>query len=281
VFSAFDSLDWGTQGNRELPRVPHLQPLYDLGLKAPRGEAIMIAGRSGTMKSMFALWWTYMMGVPTLYFSADMSPTTVGLRLASMLTGHTDAQVTRALREDPAARAAYAEHLAGVRVWFEYGAITWAGVDTALDAYVSIWDDYPTVVVLDNLMDVQGATSEYSVQMEVMASATDLARAIDAAVVILHHATDKTQSKTDPWIPPARSDVKGGLSEKPALAMSVAYVPDSREYRMAIIKQRNGPCDPSGNTYATLYAQPDIARFYPTPQLPGMTSTFTTAPSVR
>jgi hypothetical protein len=274
VFSAFDSLDWGTQGDRELPRVPHLQPLYDMGLSVPRGEVVMIAGRSGAMKSMFTLWWLCMMGVPALYFSADMSPTTVGLRLASMLSGHPKEHVTRQLREDPAARAAYAERLAAIKVLFEYGSITWSGVDTALDAYVSIWDDYPTAIVIDNLMDVEGASSDYGVQMETMLAATDLARAIDCTVFILHHATDKPAGKFDPWTPPPRSDVKGGHSEKPALSLSVAHVKETGEYRVAITKQRNGPSDPSAQTWATLYVQPDIARFYPVPQLPGMTSTF-------
>jgi len=278
VFSAFQSLDWGTRGARLLPHVPHLQPLYEIGLRPPRGEVIMITGRSGSMKSKFAMWWVWLMGLPTIYFAADMSQATVGLRLASLETGIPDWQIAKRLKEDKAARSHYAERLAAVRIWFEYASpIRWDKIDAALDAFVSIWDAYPAILVIDNLMDIEAASSEYGPQMEAMAAITELSRAIGCTIFVLHHATDKPPASRDrdPFTPPPRTDTKGGLSEKPSLAVSVAFDQASKELRAAIIKQRDGASDPTAKTWATLYADLDTGRFYPSKQIPGMTSTFT------
>jgi hypothetical protein len=276
VFSAFQSLDWGARGARLLPHVPHLQPLYEIGLRPPRGEVIMITGRSGSMKSKFAMWWAWIMGVPTLYFAADMSKATVGLRLAALEIGKPDWQIAKRLETDPAARAHLAERLAGLKMWFEYASpIRWDTLDAALDAYVSIWDAYPELIVLDNLMDIEGSSSEYGPQMEAMAAITELARAIDSTILVLHHATDKPQGqRRDPSLPPPRADIKGGMSEKPSLTLSVAFAKEEQQLRVAIIKQRDGACDPDASTWATLHADPDVGRFYSAPQVPGMSSTF-------
>ncbi|OJF13119.1 hypothetical protein [Couchioplanes caeruleus] len=37
------------------------------------------------------------------------------------------------------------------------------------------------------------------------------------------------EAKSDPWAPPSREQVKGGLSEKPELSLSVALDPNSME----------------------------------------------------
>jgi hypothetical protein len=37
------------------------------------------------------------------------------------------------------------------------------------------------------------------------------------------------------------------------------------EYRVATIKQRMGPCDPTARKYAILYCEPELTRFHATP----------------
>jgi hypothetical protein len=82
-------------------------------------------------------------------------------------------------------------------------------------------------------------------------------------VILLHHASDKSwEAKADPWAPPSRDQVKGGLSEKPELSLSVALDPTSMEYKVAVIKQRMGPSDPTARRYATLRCEPDKTRFH-------------------
>ena len=69
-----------------LPKVPELAPLYDWGAAPRVGQVIMIAGRPGSQKSGFALFWVRQMGLPTLYMSGDMTPFEATSRLVGMET---------------------------------------------------------------------------------------------------------------------------------------------------------------------------------------------------
>jgi AAA domain-containing protein len=258
------SLSLHAASGRELPRVPAFAALYARGCRPRHGEVVMIAGRSGTQKSGLALFWVAQMNLPTLYFSADMSPFTASSRLASMVTGDTTEQVERGMAAGGASRARYLAALAPSRITFAFGSpITWPALDEELEAYVELWDAYPQVIVCDNLMDFDAAEADYTAQMAVMSGLTELARSTGATVIVLHHASDKSwEAKTDPWAPPSRDQVKGGLSEKPELSLSVALDPHSLEFRIAVIKQRMGPSDPTARQYAVLWCEPERTRFH-------------------
>jgi hypothetical protein len=234
-----------------------------MGVRPRHGEVVMIAGRSGTQKSGLALFWVQSMNLPTLYFSADMSAFTASSRIASMVTGDTTEMVEAGMAAGGEHRARYLDALVDSRITFSFGApITWRQVDEEMEAYVELHDQFPEVIVFDNLMDFEGAESDYTEQMAVMSSVTELARATGATVILLHHASDKSwEAKTDPWAPPSRDQVKGGMSEKPELSLSVALDPTSLEYNIACIKQRMGPCDPTARRYATLRCEPERTRF--------------------
>ncbi|MEU3045826.1 AAA family ATPase [Streptomyces sp. NPDC006984] len=251
------------EAGKELPRVDAFEALYNLGCRPRHGEVIMIAGRSGTQKSGLALFWVAQMNLPTLYFSADMSAFTASSRLASMATGDTTEMVEAGMATGGRYRETYLNALSGSRITFSFGSpITWRAVDEELEAYVELWDDYPGVLVFDNLMDFENAESDYTEQMAVMSGLTELARATGATVIVLHHASDKSwEAKSDPWAPPSRDQVKGGLSEKPELSLSVALDPTSLEFKIAVIKQRMGACDPTARRFATLRCHPEITRF--------------------
>jgi hypothetical protein len=223
----------------------------------------MVAGRSGTQKSGFALFWTAQMNLPTLYFSADMSAFTASSRLASMFTGHNTEQVEANMKIGGVNRQQYIDALADSKITFSFGSpIRWQQVDEELEAYVELWDTWPEVIVFDNLMDFEGGESDYTEQMAIMSNVTDLARATGSTVILLHHASDKSwDARTDPWSPPSRDQVKGGMSEKPELSLSVALDPHSLYYKVACIKQRMGPSDPTAQSFATLRCLPDVTRF--------------------
>ncbi|WP_406409674.1 AAA family ATPase [Streptomyces halstedii] len=224
---------------------------------------MMIAGRSGTQKSGFALFWVAQMNLPTLYFSADMSAFTASSRLASMATRDTTEMVEAGMAEGGKYRQAYIDALASSNITFSFGSpITWKQIDEEIEAYVELWDAYPQVVCFDNLMDFEGAESDYTEQMAVMQGATELARDTGATVILLHHASDKAwEAKSSPWNPPSRDQIKGGLSEKPELSLSVALDPTSMAYHVACVKQRMGPCDPTAQRYTTMICEPEYTRF--------------------
>lgn len=257
------SLSLHADAGRELPRVEELDALYRKGVKFRHGQVIMIAGRSGTQKSGFALWLAAQWNVTTLYFSADMSGFTASSRLACMQTGDVTEVVEAGMAMGGAVRQRYLDALNPLKFQFSFGSpITYRGVDEELEAYIELWDAYPELMVFDNLMDFDGAESDYTAQMEVMSYVTDLARNTGATCMILHHASDKSwEAKTDPWRPPSRAEIKGGMSEKPELTLSVALDPTSYEYNVACIKQRMGPSNPTGEHYATLRADPERTRF--------------------
>ncbi|MEU4155674.1 AAA family ATPase [Actinoplanes sp. NPDC026670] len=252
------------ESGKELPRVPALESLYRRGVKFRQGMVVMIAGRSGTQKSGLALFLTAQMGLPSLYFSADMSAFTASSRLASMATGDLGEVVEAGMAGE--GRQKYIDALADSNIQFSFGSpITWKQVDEELEAYVELWNRFPSVIVFDNLMDFEGAESDYTEQMAVMQSATELARSTGSTVILMHHASDKTwEAKQDPWMPPSRDQVKGGLSEKPELALTVALDPHSMEYRIACVKQRMGPCDPTARSYAVVWCEPELTRFHAT-----------------
>ena len=224
----------------------------------------MIAGRSGTQKSGFAMFWVAQMGLPTLYFSGDMSRSTASARFASMVTGDPSEVVEAGMAAGGLDELRYLEALEGLNhIQLSYGTpITWQAIDEELTAFIEVHDAYPQVIVIDNLMDCEDAESDYTAQMAAMSNLTELARTTGATVIILHHATDKSwDAKTDPWSPPSRSEIKGGLSEKPELSLSVALDPTTLEFKVAVIKQRSGPSDPTGRNYASLRCYPDVTRF--------------------
>ena len=255
---------------RPLPRVDGLEDLYRLGggsgVTPRHGEVMMIAGRSGSQKSGFALWYVDSLDLPALYFSADMSPATASARVASLRAGLTTEEVEYIMSPDgnPAQRAELEDLTQGSKIHFSFGnPIRWSQVDRELEAFVELHYSYPEVVVFDNLMDFDGADSEYAEQMAVMQDSTALSREIGAATIVMHHASDKGwDARKDPFKPPSRDQVKGGLSEKPALSLSVSLDPDSLEFRIACLKQRGGPSDPTAKRYATLIAQPQYTRFH-------------------
>ncbi|WP_263729934.1 AAA family ATPase [Cellulomonas sp. SG140] len=264
MLTASRALSLSSQSSPELPRVAALDDLYRMGVRPRQGEIIMIAGRSGTQKSGFALWWVLNMGLPTLYFSADMTPFQASVRIACSATNKTTEQVELGMA-DEAIAPAIRHAVDSVPITFSFGSpITWHAVDDELTAFVELWNAYPAVIVIDNLMDIEGASADYTAQMEAMQNIADLSRATGSTVLVLHHASDKSwEAKSDPWKPPSRDQVKGGMSEKPELSLSVALDPTSYIYRIACLKQRMGPSDPSAQTFATLRADPARTRFLP------------------
>lgn len=266
MLTASRSLTLSAEAGHELPRVPAFASLYAKGCRPRHGEVIMVAGRSGTQKSGFALFWTAQMNLPTLYFSADMRPFTASTRLASMMTGETTEEVEVGWDRSLEDRQRYLDAVAKLNITFSFGSpIRWPVVDEEIEAYVEVHDMYPQVIVFDNLMDFEGAESDYTEQMAVMSTVTELARYTGATVILLHHASDKSwEAQSEPWQPPSRKDIKGGMSEKPELSLSVALDAHTMDYRVAVIKQRMGPSDPTARTYAVMRCDPARTRFYAT-----------------
>lgn len=256
-----------------LPEVPELRPLYKWGIKPRRGQVIMVAGRSGSQKSGFVLFWVAKMGLPTLYFSGDMTPFEATSRLASVQTGETQEVIEAGMLGPDKER--YLRSLDELKIQFSFSSpIRFDNIEAELDAYVEVHNAYPEVIVVDNLMDIEGCESEYAAQQAAMQDLTALARDTGATVIVTHHATDKSAEATfHPGQPASRREIKNGMSEKPQLTLSVALASDYDpktgkmfyNFLVACVKQRSGRSDPTAMDCVTLRAYPELTRFGPPP----------------
>lgn len=244
----------------DTPKMPHLdalQPLYNMGVYLRRGQLIMIAGRSGSMKSTTALYLSEAWGLPTLYFSADMSADTATLKIAALRTQRTISEV-----EDAKARGEaqeYNEALRQSKIEFSFRSpITFPNIIGELNAWVTLHNSYPEVIVIDNLQDMEGGESDYSEQMFNMSALSDLCRQTGSTVIVLHHANESGMFSAGDYVkPPARHTIKNKVTEKPELILGVAANSDLGDLYLAPLKNRQGPDDPSGNTYAKLRIDPE------------------------
>ena len=242
----------------KLPQPPSLKPLWDLGAVPRHGQLIMVVGRPGSQKSGFVLYWTRMMNLPTLYFSGDMSPFEATSRLVGMETG----DVIDKIEADPEAER-YAKALSDIDITFSFGQpIRWSRIQDEIDAWVELRNDYPSIIVVDNLMDIEDCEADYQAQSEAMQNLAALTREYGVTVIVIHHATDKSQGAADaPGWPAPRREVKNGLAEKPQLTLSVALEPVTNTFRCAVIKQRTGKSDPSAQRACDIRAIPSLTRF--------------------
>lgn len=250
-----------------LPQPDSLAPLWGkLGAKPREGDLVMIAGRPGHQKSGFAMFWVAEMKLPTLYVSGDMTAFEATSRLASMRTGETAEEVEAGWLTDEG-RQRYGDALRDVDFTFSFGSpITWAAIEAELDAYVELHNVLPKILVIDNLMDMEGGESDYTAQTAIMQDLTGLSRETGITVIVLHHATDKgARAQSDPGLPPPRGEIKNGLSEKPQLIFTVAFYDElaPARLRVACVKQRSGKADASAATWVELRAFPEVTRFEP------------------
>lgn len=256
------ALRLNASAGKPLPYVADLQHLYEIGFAPRHGQLIMVAGRSGSQKSGFVMWWVDQLDLPTLYFSGDMSPFTASARIASTRYGQTTEDIEAILDRKDDQTNELMRALDGSKMQFSFGSpITWRAIDEELRAYVEIHNAYPSIVVFDNLMDFDGAEADYSAQMETMQYITEFTRETGSTCIVMHHASDKAMDPRRPWKPPSRADVKGGLAEKPELSLGVALDNASLDFNIAVLKQRMGPQDPSGEHYVSLRCIPELTRF--------------------
>ena len=265
------SFERASQTAAELPRIPQLEPLYrNQDMHIHKGDLVMIAGRSGSQKSGLAMFITAMLNQPALYISGDMTPWEASTRIISLNTQHTTTQIQHNI--DNYGPEYYRDSIHhGQHITFSFQSpITWTDITMELQAYMEMWNTFPPIIVIDNLMDIQDCESDYQAQQEAMQWITALGRDTGSTIIVTHHATDKTG--TDIEHPPARREIKNGLSEKPQLILGVSFYGGEdngngltipAEARIAVLKQRTGKSSPDGTRYERLRAYPEYTFFGP------------------
>jgi predicted ATP-dependent serine protease len=130
-----------------------------------------------------------------------------------------------------------------------------------------MWGRSPTLIVVDNLMDIAiDGHEEFAGMRAVMKELKYLARDTNACVLVLHHT--KEGAPGFPCQP--RSALQGMVSQIPAMVLTVGQMMQGSDVYLCIapVKNRYGKADHTGNTYISLSFEPgsmyleDVVRDY-------------------
>lgn len=217
----------------------------------------MIAGRPGSFKTTVALNAIVNMGLPTLGFSNDSDDLTVAARLLAISTGRSTEDTEDWINADPEGAGAALQRFDFLRwnflpnpdlndVWLE----TYAYAETH-----GVW---PKVILIDILKSValpNGGADEWGTLREVMLESVVLARETEAAVILVHHATDGAKGKPVP----TRADVLGKVAALPAVMVNVG-MDDADELWVAGVKVRKAKSDPDAKNPFRMTVKPECAQ---------------------
>lgn len=241
-----------------LPKVEELSALYQYGFLPRRSQLLMVAGQPAAGKSTFTMWLAHRMGLRTLVFSADQDSHTSITRLAACITGYTVNSVMKGM-ESANGFGFFSDALASSRIQFCFDSSpTMEDIALELDAYVEMWDAYPEVIVIDNLVNVEAETAEDVGGLRlVMKELHAMSRYTGAAVIVVHH----TLENDTPHLPQSRKDLYGKVGKLPERILTVASDPDEGSMRISVVKNRGGKQDPTGKTFFRLQSYPERASF--------------------
>lgn len=221
----------------------------------------MIAATPAAGKTFLATKLVQRINEPTLFFSADTDEATMLVRAAAMVTGDRQADVRQALAEDGVDY--YAERLSegfgDVRFVFETDP-TYEDLELETAAFAEVYGNFPSLIVVDNLMNVVGENeNEWSSMRDTTKAIKRLVRITSAALIVLHHMSE---NNAKPNYPAPRRDIQGKVSQLPELIISLAASEDGGSLRACAVKNRFGIGDPTGSAYVEVPVDLDVGGFY-------------------
>jgi predicted ATP-dependent serine protease len=243
---------WGGVLTKATPLPDVWASLKAKEIKFRRGQVCMVAAAPNAGKSMFALIYAIRAQVPTLFFSADTDTTTVMMRAAAHISGHSQVTVEANLATNT---HYYDQHFE------KFGHIKWVfdsspsidDLELEIRAYVELYGQAPELIVIDNLMNVTAETdNEWAGLRSIMMELHDMARKTEACVLVLHHVSEQSEYGS-PTKPPHRRAIHGKVSQLPALILTLGYDPAEATLRVAAVKNRFGPHTADASDWAALF----------------------------
>jgi len=219
-----------------------------------RSEISMIAGTPGAGKSTLALAIALRAKVPTLYISADTNAHTMAMRLLSMIINKPQSEAEMLLIDDVENSRKIINNSSGHIFWSFESAPTLSDLDQEVEAFEELWGCAPTLIVVDNLMDIANdGGEEFAAMRSTIKELKYLARDTNAAVLLLHHT--KESYVGNPCQP--RSALQGMVAQLPALICTVGSNAPGF-IAVAPVKNRYGKADPTGDTAFWLQFNPEM-----------------------
>jgi KaiC/GvpD/RAD55 family RecA-like ATPase len=217
-----------------------------------RGQVTMVAAAPNAGKSMLALVYAIQAKVPTLFFSADTDSTTVMIRAAASLSGHTQQTVEKNLLQNPHYYSKWLGDMGHIS-WVFDSSPSLDDLEMEIKAYIELYGVAPELIIVDNLMNVAAETdNEWAGLREIMMNLHDMARKTEACVVVLHHVSEASEYGS-PTQPPPRRAIHGKVSQLPAVILTLGYDPAQGTLRVAPVKNRFGPHRADASDWATLF----------------------------
>ncbi|ASR86167.1 DnaB-like dsDNA helicase [Mycobacterium phage BobSwaget] len=244
------------RGSAGDPLPPVWQALDAKGTSLRRGQLVLVCAGPGTGKSAFVLAYALKSKVPTLYFSADSDAFTQLSRSVSILSGWSLERSTRAVREQNIEESVAAE-LDQIPIRFNYKASPSLDViEESLAAYDALYEDFPALIVVDNITNVRTDSSDgddpFSGLESLMDYLHEMGRETGSCVIGLHHVTGPHNDGDKP-IP--LSGIKGQIGRVPEMVLTLHRVSDGfgpDSLNVSTVKNRGGKSDPSGQDFASL-----------------------------
>jgi len=228
--------------------------LENKGTVFRRGQLVLTCAGPGTGKSAFVLAYALKSRVPCLYFSADSDAFTQLSRSVSVLSGWSLARSTQAVRSEDIGEVA--AELDEIPIRFNYSASpSLDEIENALMAYNALYEDYPALIVIDNITNVRtdgDGDDPFAGLESLMDYLHEMARGTDACVMGLHHVTGPHNDGDKP-IP--LSGIKGQIGRVPEMVLTLHRVSDGfgpDRLNVSTVKNRGGKSDASGQDFASL-----------------------------
>jgi predicted ATP-dependent serine protease len=243
---------WGGTTTKATPLPDVWNALKALQIKFRRGQVCMVAAAPNAGKSMFAFIYAIKAQVPTLFFSADTDTTTVMIRAASHLSGHTQETVENNLNDSPDYYDHHLEKMSNIQ-WVFDSSPSLDDIELEIKAYVELYGIPPQLIVIDNLMNVAAETdNEWAGLRAIMMDLHDMARKTEACVIVLHHTSEQGEFGSLTMAPPRRA-IHGKVSQLPSLILTLGYDPVDAVLRVAAVKNRFGPHAADASSWASLF----------------------------
>jgi len=216
------------------------------------------------MKTITALNWVNQLRVPTMYISNDSTQFTIIERVLSLLTDSESVGNKSIINNEPD-RAAHALK-AWEKIQFDFDSKP-SIEDMAIncEAFHEVHGAYPKLMVCDILMNVDHEGVAEQNYWRLMPELKDMASDMKMAMLGVHHTSES--AKGNPC--PPMSSIMGKANQLPELIITQAPIKvdnGAMNIAYAVVKNRNGPSDPSGETYFELPVFPSKFKIEDAPE---------------
>jgi len=240
----------GLTNGEPLPDV--FRSFKDRGIHFYRGSTAIVAGLSGSMKSMFLGQLVDDLKIPTLYISNDTNEMDTISRFLSRRTKQ-DSHIMRVKAlKDPEWASQKLSDMDWVR-WSFDPSPSLEDIEEEMMAFEELWGEQPHLVVVDILLKVDYYEDGGGSLESIVKYLDKLARETGSCIIIAHHTSENESGNP--------TQGKKALLQKvdkfAVLVLTTAY--DGNTFYIAPVKNRNGFADATGYSSIQFLIDPTIA----------------------